>query len=257
MDPNYFNFDDVNESGQWNKDREKIAGFTYFPPQNWMSIALNTDLMYNDQDSSWKTKDSPKEWAIAYHGIRESKNKETDMTIKQKIEGIIKEGLKEGPHQDKKDDNDLRHPGQKVGCGVFHYKKPNDCEKNNVTSDKNGFMYMFMCRVKPDKIRQPETCPKMWLLNGLMMKLDLLDYCLKLRIYNKLLIIFYNICYLLKISAFIPNLPHISLSLSCCFFLIFSEKYSEFVSNFLLLFSDCSKLLFLLFFSSFLLFSII
>ena len=76
----------------------------------------------------------------------------------------------QGPNQDKKEDNDVMNPGNFVGKGIYHYYNINHLILNqNVGAESvNGkdFLFIFMCKVNPEKIKQPASNPTMWLLNN-------------------------------------------------------------------------------------------
>jgi hypothetical protein len=65
------------------------------------------------------------------------------------------------------DSNNIRNPGQKCKIGAYFYKNPNYAENSSEEINIGGFKYkiMFMCRVNPDKIRQPENFQDLWILS--------------------------------------------------------------------------------------------
>jgi hypothetical protein len=65
------------------------------------------------------------------------------------------------------DQNNVRNPGQKCKKGAYFYKNPNYAENSSETINIGGFEYkiMFMCRVNPSKIRQPENFQDCWILS--------------------------------------------------------------------------------------------
>ena len=63
----------------------------------------------------------------------------------------------------------MRHPGQKIGEGVYCTPDIKVAEGYaGQSSLVNGKRYrmVFMMRVKPDKIRTSNECPKEWILDG-------------------------------------------------------------------------------------------
>ena len=64
-------------------------------------------------------------------------------------------------------DMDLRHPGQLCGCWVYLYQDPSIAENTAGIIDIGGVRYkiLLMCRVNPDKIRQPSGYKNCWILN--------------------------------------------------------------------------------------------
>ncbi|MCQ2821047.1 MAG: protein kinase [archaeon] len=166
LDSSYFDFSQNNQDGGWAKDVETISGFEYNPPHGWYGIGLNIRKLYpNAHDDTWIKPGRASTigtWPIAYHGLRPGY-----MPIKDKICGIIKGGLREGPNQQQANDEDLLHKGRKCGKGVYHYYNIKSLIYNqNVGPDEKGNMFIFMCRVDPTKIRQPTTNNAMWILNG-------------------------------------------------------------------------------------------
>ena len=107
---------------------------------------------------------NPNEWCVAYHGIGRSCN-----NVPQATNLIIKGGFKAGGGQDKASDNDLRHPGQKVGRGVYCSPNPQVLDQYaGIATTNNGKKYKmgFMMRVKPDRIRQASRNKDYWVLDG-------------------------------------------------------------------------------------------
>ena len=150
------------ESG-WGEG-EKRGGHDYNPPKGWKGYGLNVYDKYDGGKNDWLDYDNnPNEWAIAYHGVgRASSNPE-------KIAGLIaKTGFKAGANQVYEDDDDLFHPGKKVGKGVYCSPYPSIMDEYAGTSNINGKSYKvgFMIRVKPDKIRCAKNQQDYWVLNG-------------------------------------------------------------------------------------------
>ncbi|MCQ2819546.1 MAG: protein kinase [archaeon] len=163
IEKEYFDFSRNNADGGWAKGTEKRGGFVYTPPHGWYGIGLNINKMFPGVDKSWiRHQGSDGEWAIAYHGLRAGGK----FSIQEKIKGIIKNGLKAGPNQSHKDDDDLLHPGQKTGTGIYHYHEINRLIQNgHVSPEDHGYLFVFMCRVDPKKVRQPKDAPFLWVLN--------------------------------------------------------------------------------------------
>ena len=127
---------------------------------------------------------NPNEWAVAYHGI----GHKMEVTIQEELNGqivnvpltlervahnIITGGFKYklGPsHQGYEFNDDLNHPGQKVGVGVYCSPSPNvmECYASTSSTEINGKKYKmgFMMRVKPDKIRYSNSQKNYWVLDG-------------------------------------------------------------------------------------------
>ena len=63
--------------------------------------------------------------------------------------------------------NNIRNPGVKCKDGAYFYKNPKFAENSSQKINIGGFEYkiMFMCRVNPFKIKQPENFPDCWILS--------------------------------------------------------------------------------------------
>ena len=74
-----------------------------------------------------------------------------------------------GKGQSRKNCDDVRHPGQKVGEGVYCTPDIKVAEGYaGQSSEVNGKRYkmVFMMRVKPDRIRTSKERPQEWILDG-------------------------------------------------------------------------------------------
>jgi hypothetical protein len=148
---------------------EKRGGLDYIPPtKGWIGYGLKVWGKYDNGNNDWLSYDGNRnEWAIAYHGI----GTKLGCSVGQATHDIIKGGFKAGSGQSFQYDDDLMHPGQKVGVGVYCSPDPNVMEvyaKCCPIQDANGKNYMmgFMMRVKPDKIRCCSKQKDYWVLNG-------------------------------------------------------------------------------------------
>ena len=127
---------------------EKRGNEDYFPPIGWIKYGLRVFNCYDNKNNIWLgSKNMDGEWCIGYCGF-------TGINIKMK--------------QKYENDNDIKHPGKKVGLGVYCSQKPEIMEKNTEIIDINGINYKvgFMVRLKPDIIRCPETNKDIWVVNG-------------------------------------------------------------------------------------------
>ena len=123
---------------QWGYN-EKRGGFDYFPPVGMHRYGLKVFGRYDNGNNDWLSYDNrPGEWSIAYSGLSGQNNENT-----QKYEY----------------DMDIRNFGQKVGIGVYTFQNPKIMEEKTEIVNANGIKYKmgFMLRVKPDKIRIPQT----------------------------------------------------------------------------------------------------
>ena len=98
------------------------------------------------------------EWCVAYHGIGMNK---------QIIRFIIYSGFRMGNNQRCEHEKDLRHLGNECGKGIYCTSDAEYAENYTSKIEINGENYKFllMLRVNPKKIRQPESLPKMYILN--------------------------------------------------------------------------------------------
>ena len=138
----------------------KRGGFDYIPPLGWIGIGLNVSKKYDNGNDDWLAHDGNKnEWAVAYHSV--------DGKV---LSMIIFSGFRAGGRQIYKDNEDIYHPGQKVGAGVYFTPDPKIMDNfNNKVININGKKYKcaLMVRVKPDKIRCPSENKNFWILNAI------------------------------------------------------------------------------------------
>ena len=160
-----------NKEFNWSKG-EKRGGFDYIPPpKGWKAFGINVLNKYDNGNNDWLSKNGNKnEWAVAYHGIGVKMG--SGFTLEKVTNCILKEGFKPGHGQAYSDSDDERHPGQKVGIGVYCSPDPlvmeeyaDDAETSTSVNGKK-FMMGFMIRVKPDKIRYSKYMKEYWVLNG-------------------------------------------------------------------------------------------
>ena len=154
-----------NLEGKWAHGKNR-GGRSYNPPDGWIGFGLNVLNKYDDGNNDWLACDGrPGEWCIAYHGACV---RNTSDQIKQIIKPILEQNLKPGSGQACSGDNDLNHPGQKVGVGVYCSPNPAVIDGYAGIIEVNGFRYKvaFMLRVKPDKIRISSGTPDYWVLNA-------------------------------------------------------------------------------------------
>jgi serine/threonine protein kinase len=136
-----------NKENKW-KIGEKRGGEDYIPPLGWISYAINIQKCFNDKNYNWiGSQNKPGEWCTAYCGLK---------------------GITQSMEQIYENEDDFRHPGEKIGIGVYCTSDPSIMEKETETIDANGKKYMvgFMLRIKPDKIRACAKNNKIWIVNG-------------------------------------------------------------------------------------------
>ena len=151
---------------------EKRGGFDYIPPhQGWKGYGLKVWNKYDNGNNDWLAYDgNENEWAVAYHGIGVKLG--SNFTLEKATSSILAGGFKAGSGQAYEDDEDSRHPGNKVGIGVYCSPNPKVMESyakgasSETSVNGKKFMMGFMMRVKPDKIRYSDSQPDYWVLDG-------------------------------------------------------------------------------------------
>ena len=91
------------------------------------------------------------EWAVAYHGVARQQSSDN---VKKIIGIILRSNLKPGINQMLKNEDDIMHPGKKIGTGVYYQPDPIRMEDYAGIVEINGKKYLtaLMLRVKPDCI---------------------------------------------------------------------------------------------------------
>ena len=183
---------------------EKRGGEKYIPPINgWYGVGLKVLNKYDNGNNDWLGyKSKSGEYAVAYIGINNSFN-DKDQIIKEisnlshdmnaisnklyiqdenirfgtvkKIIGGIGLGLSIpllifpplGIALAAGSAIYLGLRGDKCGDGVCVFQNPDHAENNAGYIDLLGYRIkiMLMCRVNPNKIRQPKSFPQCWILN--------------------------------------------------------------------------------------------
>ena len=118
---------------------QKRGGLIYNPPFGWVGIGLNISNYENWQIRCGKTNQKG-EWCVAYHGTSISNAK-----------NIITDGLMEGNRQYYSKHKDQR--GNDIGTGVYFSPSINVAEQ--YSKPYEGIKCVFMCRVNPEKMKQP------------------------------------------------------------------------------------------------------
>ena len=127
---------------------EKRGGRPYYPPSGWKGYGLRVVKKYDKGNDDWLTYNgNPNEWCVAYHGATQKNNQN---------------------YIQMRNDDDVNHPGSKVGEGVYCSPRPNvlDADGGIVQAGNKRYKIGFMLRVKPDKIRIAKSNPDYWVLNG-------------------------------------------------------------------------------------------
>ena len=143
---------------------ENRGNMPYDPPIGWTGIGLK--VMDTFEDNVWIGMDNVKgEWCVAYHGV--GCNRESD-EVKNITGKICVGGFKKGTGQAHADCDDLNHPGNLVGEGVYCTPSINTAEGYAGESNINGTLYktVIMVRVRPDAIRKCDCEKDYWVVNG-------------------------------------------------------------------------------------------
>ena len=177
-----------NADGGWGKG-EKRGGEDYIPPEGWIGYGLKVldkyDLEKIGKQNDWISYDNREgEWCVAYHGVG---NLYSSKKVKYCVNGIVNYNLKEKSklkkfeedkeeadeeeeedEEDYAEDDDVKHPGNKVGKGVYCSPDPEIMDNYAGIIEINNEKYKmgFMLRVNPEKIRIPVGNMKFWVLNG-------------------------------------------------------------------------------------------
>ena len=172
-----------NADGGWGKG-EKRGGEEYIPPEGWIGYGLKVldkyDLEKEGKQNDWLAYDNREgEWCVAYHGVgSEYSSKEVakavngiaNFTLKEKknLNNNINEEEDDEEDYDYAEDDDIRHPGNKVGRGVYCSPNPDVMDNYAGKVEINNEIYKmgFMLRVNPEKIRVPVGNLNFWVLNG-------------------------------------------------------------------------------------------
>ena len=152
------------KQNNWPQYLCKRGGLRYYPPYEYMGFGLKVINSYDSGDNTWIGCSNIKgEFVVAYHGIRSD-------DIPFTVNRIAYSYLKKGKNQNFKDDDDLNHPGQKCGIGVYVTPKIEIAERYTkefyVDNIRKKYRIILQCRVNPYKIRMPKSNPDYWILNG-------------------------------------------------------------------------------------------
>jgi len=158
-----------------NKDNNKER---YYPPYEWIGFGLKVIGKYENDE--WLLDDSKdNKWAIAYHGVG---GRLPTKLVKDKLEKKIKEGLKQGRSQTKCHSDDIRHPGKRIGTGVYLTPNINIAENYSgiICINKERYKVALMAKVRIDKIRESKDI-NFWILNSKYIRV----YRILLKKFNK------------------------------------------------------------------------
>ena len=158
---NFSIFDSKGDKSTFTSQNSYRGGEQYIPPEGWNAIGLNIDNLY--ENNNWL-----QEFAVAYLGlysifdIKEQLSEDLNLYALN-ISNIIK-NMSQNLFEN---DRDIRHNNDKCGNGICLFQDPKYAENTAGIVDVCGFriQIMLMCRVNPTKIRQPENCKELWILN--------------------------------------------------------------------------------------------
>ena len=183
---------------------EKRGGEKYIPPlKDWYGIGLNVRNKYDNGNNDWLDyRNKPGEYAIAYIGISNKNNDKTqiieDVNEFSNYMDVLKNKLYINENNIRKKSSDYiygrigmalslpfyyfssyakntykgyqEYYSQDINCGdgVCVFQNPEYAENSAGFIDlEEGYRIkiMLMCRVNPNKIRQPKNYPECWILN--------------------------------------------------------------------------------------------
>jgi len=158
-----------NMDGGWGYN-ETRGGEPYIPPEGWIGYGLRVmdkyDLDKGEKCNDWLSYDNREgEWCIAYHGAGHEKDSNEVSHI---IGNVTNSNLKQGIENDYADDDDIKHPGQKVGNGVYLSPNPKVMEgyAGIIEIGSEKYKMGFMVRANPKKIRVSAGNIDFWVLDG-------------------------------------------------------------------------------------------
>ena len=146
---------------------EKRGNVDYKPPVNWIGIGLKVLDKYDNGNNDWIGMSNKEgEWCVAYHGVGRSIHNSDK--IKKVTSLIYKTEFKTGIWQIHEDHDDIYHPGNRVGRGVYCTPDIDVAESFSGTCIINGKSYkaVLMARVKQSAIRSCEDQKDYWVVNG-------------------------------------------------------------------------------------------
>ena len=140
---------------------QKRGGEEYIQPLNWTAYGINISQKFDFGNDVWLgNKNKPGEFAVAYYGINNLINNTPSKNVKSLM----------GNSQTGKtfiQMKNIRKPGSNCKSGAYFFKNPEFAENSSEKITIGGVEYkiMFMCRVNPEKIMQPENFKDCWILS--------------------------------------------------------------------------------------------
>jgi len=174
------------------------GGYDYKQPGGWKGYGINVSKKYDNNDDSWLAMDNnPKEWAVAYHGIREGdltiiqaagriidpdKIPDVDSRSLQQINGeaqqingkplqTSKNQLIPGNNQfwenSSNENKKTQHLHRKVPAKGIYCTPDISIAKGyagDVKIEKKKYKLVLMLRIRPESITYPKTVPSFWVI---------------------------------------------------------------------------------------------
>ena len=143
---------------------QKRGGEEYIQPLNWTAYGINISEKFDFGNNVWLgNTNQTGEYAVAYYGINNINN-----SINNSSKNIVKSLM--GNSQTGKtfiQVKDIRKKGSNCKSGAYFFKNPKFAENSSEIIKIKGVEYkiMFMCRVNPEKIMQPENFKDCWILS--------------------------------------------------------------------------------------------
>lgn len=160
-----------NNGSGWASRGERRGGADYDPPRDYHSYGLKVSKQYDNGDDTWLGMSNVQgEWWVAYHGAGRSLSNEG---IREVINSIISNGLRSGRNQAYNNYRNCNNRSQEeypnVGEGVYLSNKINTAEEyaGIIQDDENNkYKIVFMCRVRPEKVRFSNSRNDYFVLDG-------------------------------------------------------------------------------------------
>ena len=138
----------------------------YNPPIGWIGIGLKVKNKYDKGNNEWIGMNNSKgEWCVAYHGVGYGQNPQE---VQNTTGLIVKTQFKPGGRQACENHEDIYHPGNKVGVGVYCTPSIDVAAGYSGITEINKVKYqtVLMVRVKPEAIRASKKINNYWVVNG-------------------------------------------------------------------------------------------
>jgi len=145
------------------------GGYSYKQPKGWIGYGIKVSRKYDNQDDSWLAMDNnPKEWAIAFHGLR-SGTRSPDKILDSIINTSNNE-MRPGKNQrffDKLNDNpQTKRLIPKIPLGIYCSPLVTTAKGHTscVAIGIENYKVVLMLRVKPRSITFSNSRPDYWVI---------------------------------------------------------------------------------------------